>query len=398
MSMSGRAGHAWPAALSFALVATSLGCGACVDDRAPSPGAATSSRAVTETLNADLRAHCTAGLVPPGQGFATITEIPSLGGRLMFMQDINDDGVAVGSAQIAGGSYHAIRYTDVGGVQDLGALSGFGTQSYASAIASDGSIAGHADHGDGTGAQFGHRYTASGGRTEICSTGCSVWDLNGGGQMVGLLLGQNPATWQAFVWEQAGGLHPLGTLGGAHSSATGISEAGLVVGNAQLADSATGDVGHAFIYDSRAAHPVLEDLNARARTPGWVLRGANDVNGDFVIGYGTHDRQSRAFRLDLGTGEVHDLGTLAGSPSIGWAGDSSGDVVGWVAKDDHTNIAFVYGPSLGGLHALSDYVDPAQGWDLQQANGINNRGAIVGMGTHQGVTVGFKLTLPLCNR
>src|SRR5450432_2250572 len=161
MSMSGRAGHAWPAALSFALVATSLGCGACVDDRAPSPGAAASSRASVEALNADLRAHCTSGLVPPGQGFATITEIPSLGGRLMFMQDINDDGVAVGSAQIAGGSYHAIRYTDVGGVQDLGALSGFGTQSYASAIASDGSIAGHADHGDGTGAQFGHRYTAS---------------------------------------------------------------------------------------------------------------------------------------------------------------------------------------------------------------------------------------------
>jgi hypothetical protein len=36
-------------------------------------------------------------------------------------------------------------------------------------------------------------------------------------------------------------------------------------------------------------------------------------------------------------------------------------------------------------------------WDLQQADGINNRGAIVGMGTRQDVTVGFKLTLPLCS-
>jgi probable HAF family extracellular repeat protein len=375
----------------------SLGCGACVDDHGPAgPGTSAATAAPSAAVNAELRARCTSGLVPPAAGFATITEIPSLGGRLMFVQDINDDGVAVGSGQVAGGHYHAFRHTDVGGVQDLGALSGFGSQSYASAIASDGAIAGHADRGEGTGTLFGYGYTASGGRAEICPTGCSVWDLNGGGQVVGLLLGQNPATWQAFVWSRAGGLHPLGTLGGARSSATGISEAGLVVGNAQLAGSASGDVGHAFLYDPGAAHPALQDLNARARTPGWVLRGANDVSAGYVVGYGLHNQQSRAFRFDLVTGEVHDLGTIGDSPSIGWAGDDEGDVVGWVAKDDHTNIAFVHGAGLGGLHALGDYVDPAAGWDLQQANGINNHGAIVGMGIHQGITVGFKLTLPLC--
>jgi len=392
-----RSGLSWPSALSFALTVTSLGCGACVDDRSPTPGgAAPSAAAEARAANAELRARCTAGLIPPGDGFATITEIPSLGGKLTFAEDINDDGVAVGSGQIAGGSYHAFRHTDVGGVQDLGALSAFGSQSYASAIASDGAIAGHADRGDGTGTMFGYRYTASGGRSEICPTGCSVWDLNGRGQQVGLLLGGNPTTWQAFVWSPAAGLQPLGTLGGARSSATGISEAGVVVGNAQLADSAAGDVGHAFVYDPRAAQPALQDLNGRARTPGWVLRGANDVSDRFVIGYGTHDGQSRAFRLELGTGEVRDLGTIGGSPSVGWAGDDDGDVVGWVAKDDHTNIAFVYGAGIGGLHMLGDYVDPAQGWVLQQANGINNHGAIVGMGTHQGLTVGFKLTLPRC--
>jgi probable HAF family extracellular repeat protein len=399
----GWVGPSWRSVISLALVATStlvatsLGCSACVDDHPTSPGVAAAGPAA-DPANVELRAHCAAGLVPPAAGFAAITEIPSLGGRLMFVQDINDDGVAVGSGQIAGGKYHAFRYTDVGGIQDLGALAGFGAQSYASAISPDGAIAGHADHGDGTGALFGHRYTASGGRTEVCPTGCSVWDLNGNGQAVGLLLGQDPATWQAFVWSQAGGLHPLGTLGGARSSATGISEKGVVVGNAQLADSASSDVGHAFLYDSRASHPVLQDLNVRARTPGWVLRGANDVNEAFVVGYGTHNQQSRAFRFDLATGEVHDLGSLGGSPSVGWAGDASGDVVGWVAKDDHTNIAFVYGPGLGGLHALGDYVDPALGWELQQANGINSHGTIVGMGIHQGNTVGFKLTLPLCGR
>ncbi len=46
--------------------------------------------------------------------------------------------------------------------------------------------------------------------------------------------------------------------------------------------------------------------------------------------------------------------------------------------------------------ALNDLVDPAQGWDLQQANGINSHGEIVGMGTHHGVPVGFQLTLSAC--
>ncbi|HEY6475717.1 MAG TPA: hypothetical protein VI456_03995 [Polyangia bacterium] len=380
------------------LVATSLGCGACVDDHAHDPAAAQPSAIARAAANAELRARCTAGLVPPAGPYAAIVEIPPLGDGLVFVQDINDDGVAVGSAQVAGGGYHAFRFTDPGGVQDLGALTGFGTQSYAAAIAPDGAIAGHSDHGDGTGTLYGYRYTAGGGRVEICPAGCSIWDLNGAGQAVGLLTGRDTTTWQAFVWSQAAGVHPLGTLGGARSSASGISESGLVVGNAQLPGAAPDDVGHAFLYDSRAVRPVLEDLNARARTSGWVLRGANDVNDRFVVGYGLHDGQSRAFRMTLPTGTVDDLGTLGSGASVGWAVDGAGDVVGWVAKDTHTNQAIVYAAGLGGLRALDDFADPSQGWQLQQANGINSHGAIVGMATHHGVPVGFELTLSLCAR
>ena len=386
-------------ALSMTLVATSLGCGACTDEHAHDPAAAPQvSAAARAAANAELRAHCTAGLTPPAEAYATITEIPPLGNGLVFMQDINDDGVAVGSAQMAGGGYHAFRHTDSGGVQDLGALPGFGAQSFATAIAPDGAIGGHADHGDGTGTLFGYRYTPSGGHAELCPGGCSVWDLNGSGQVVGLLLGREATSWQAFLWSTATGLRPLGTLGGARSSASGISESGLVVGNAQVAGSAPDDVGHAFLYDSRAARPTLQDLNGRAMTPGWVLRGANDVNDGFVVGYGLHDGQSHGFRMSLATGQIDDLCTLGGAPSVGWAVDPTGDVVGWVARDAHTNVAVVYGGGLGGLHALNDYVDPSQGWELQQANGINSHGAIVGMATHQGIPVGFKLTLALCAR
>jgi uncharacterized membrane protein len=393
----------FPAALSMTLVATSLGCGACTDEHAHDPTASPPvgpqpSVPALIAAHAELRARCGDGLVPPAQAYATITEIPGLGDGLVFMQDINDDGVAVGSAQVKGGGYHAIRFTDPGGVQDLGALPGFGTQSYAAAIAPDGAIGGHSDRGDGTGTLFGYRYTATGGRVQICPGGCSVWDLNAAGQVVGLLLGRDTSTWQAFVWSPKAGLESLGTLGGARSSASAISESGLVAGNAQLAGSAADDVGHAFLYDARAPHPALQDLNARAHTPGWVLRAANDVNDKFVVGYGLHDGQSRAFRMTLESGQVDDLGTLGTGSSVGWAVDGAGDVVGWVARDVHTNVAIVYGAGLGGLHALDDFVDPAEGWQLEQANGINAHGAIVGMATHHGQPVGFELTLPLCAR
>jgi hypothetical protein len=102
--------------------------------------------------------------------------------------------------------------------------------------------------------------------------------------------------------------------------------------------------------------------------------------------------------MTLSSGEVDDLGTLGTASSVGWAVDGAGDVVGWVAKDAHTNVAVVYGSGLGGQRALNDFVDPAQGWELEQANGINEHGAIVGMATHHGVPVGFKLTLPTCPR
>jgi len=384
--------------LAAMAVATSVGCSACAGEHRDAPAAASPAPILSAAACRELRAHCTGGLVPPGDGYARIVEIPPLGDGTVFMHDVNDDGVAVGSAQVEGGRYHAFRWTERGGITDLGAQPGFGAQSFTTAIASDGAISGQSDHGDGTGTLYGYRWTATTGRVEICPAGCSVWDLNGVGQVVGLLPGRDTTTWQAFVWSAARGLTPLATLGGARSSASGISETGLVVGNAQLAGSAPDDVGHAFLYDTRAAHPVLQDLNGRARTAGWVLRGANDVNTRFVVGYGLHEGQSRAFRLTLATGAVEDLGTLRDGGSVAWAVDAAGDVVGWVAPNEHTNVAFVWAPGLGGMVALNDLVDPADGWELQQADGINSHGAIVGMGTHQGVAVGFQLTLPLCGR
>src|SRR5688572_24173782 len=169
----------------LAVVAAGCWLSSCDDDN----GASTSTPVPVVAI--ELRGGCTPGFVAR-PGTVPIAEIASLGGNQVFVEDINDHGVAVGGSSTPDGNVHAIRHTDAGGVQDLGALGGFGARSLATAIASDGAIGGQADHGDGTGVSFGHRFTAAAGRTEICPTSCSVWDLNGRGQVVGLLPGRDP--------------------------------------------------------------------------------------------------------------------------------------------------------------------------------------------------------------
>jgi uncharacterized membrane protein len=382
-----------PLTTTLALAVACMGCHACSNEH---PGGDNGSWVPTQVVARELRGCGTVG-VAPGDGHAQIVEIPSLGGRQVFIEDINDDGVAVGGETTADGNMHAIRFTDLGGVQDLGALAGFGAQSYASAIALDGSIGGHADRADGSSVFFGHRYTATGGRTEICKGGCSVWDLNGHGQVVGLIPGRDPTAWQAFFYSPATGLQTLGTLGGARSSASGISESGVVVGNAQLEGSGRGDLGHAFIYDSREVNPRLRDLNTVVDARGWILQSANDVNESFIAGYGLRGEAKRAFRADIAGGKVLDLGTIpGGGASTGWSVDQFGDVVGWAADATDHNVAVVYSARLGALRKLDDYVDPALGWQLVQANAINARGMVVGWGYHHGAPRGFKVALPVC--
>jgi probable HAF family extracellular repeat protein len=364
--------------------------GACFEDQpdatlAPEP-------TVTE-----VRGACTPGIAAPAGGLASVVEIPSLGGTRVFVEDINDDGVSVGGQTTADGNFHAFRHTDVGGVQDLGALSGFGTQSFASAIARNGAIGGHSDRADGTSVLFGYGYTAQGGRAALCPGGCTVWDLNSKGQHVGLLPGRDPTVWQGFLFSTSGGVSLLGTLGGPRSSASSINEAGLIVGNSQMPGAQPGERGHAFLYDSHASKPAMRDLNALTRTPGWVLQAATDVNDKYIAGYGLRGSSQHAFRMEIATGDVIDLGTLPESgDSQAWSVDAYGDVVGWATGKNGRNVAFVYAPGLGGMRRLDEFVDLALGWRFWQASGMNNRGSIVGWGSRMGTPRGFKITFPIC--
>ena len=126
----------------------------------------------------ELRGRCTPGFVRRPRPTRAITEIPSLGGKQVFVRghqrrrrrgrrrDHRRTGTTTRSATPTRAACRIwARWP--------------GSARRASRARSrpDGAIGGHADRGDGTGILFGYRYTASGGRTELCPGGCSVWDL-----------------------------------------------------------------------------------------------------------------------------------------------------------------------------------------------------------------------------
>jgi probable HAF family extracellular repeat protein len=174
----------------------------------------------------------------------TETMPPTLGGAHSGILDVNDSGVAVGSAMNPNGNYHAIRYTATNGTEDLGTLGG--SSSSAVAISKHGVIVGESS-------------TAS-----------------------------NET--HAVQWVD-GAIHDLGTLGGPQSGARDVNSAGTVVGWSATASLA----GRAFII----IDGVMTDLNFYLPPDsGWVLTWVSAINdAGQVVGLGFHNGVQHAFLL-----------------------------------------------------------------------------------------------------
>jgi probable HAF family extracellular repeat protein len=260
------------------------------------------------------------------------------------------------------------------------------------------------------------------------------YDVNAAGAVTGL------AAWpgnvpRPFVW-QGGTLSLLPDLvPGAPSVnarvAYGINDAGTVVGEWER---------RAFVYANGAIAALAPPLNLRGETAG--PSGAFEINEQgWAVGYATYPGSFSAvvWRPD---GSAFDIGTLP--LASGWRPDAvardineANEVVGasattlssgftvrhaflWQAGS-FTDLGTLRGPEWGsdaralndrgqvvgvsegraflwtageGIRSLNDFVDPAAGWVLVDATGINDRGWIVGNGVKDGVNRDF-LLLPL---
>lgn len=184
-----------------------------------------------------------------------VVELGTLGGDSAVALDVNDRREVVGWSATASGQTHAFRWTQAGGMIDLGTLPD-GDFSEATGINNSGQVVGMSTAGDGTTRAFS--WTAAGGMREIGTlpgyVHSAAMGINDAGQVAGFSSTDPPRrpfpfvnaeTFflvfgpRAFVWTEAGGMQDLGALqagvcNNRESLATAINNLGQVTGESRI--------------------------------------------------------------------------------------------------------------------------------------------------------------------
>ena len=190
------------------------------------------------------------------------------GGTSSYGYAVNNAGTVVGRTTLGGTTnYHAFRDNVGGTMQDLGTLGG---NSEALAVNSAGTIVGDSYELSGaTGVQSAYRLT----------------------------VGENGITTADKLFPGTGA--HIGTIG---SLATGINDAGLIVGYFNVDATLTTYVYHAFVYGNQGYgvnnYQAYDLNNYLLNGTGWTLQYAEGVNNaGQIAGYGTINGATHAFLL-----------------------------------------------------------------------------------------------------
>ncbi|MFM9997172.1 MAG: hypothetical protein ACKVU4_15395 [Phycisphaerales bacterium] len=228
-------------------------------------------------------------------GFQLMPGLPT--SLSMISIDISADGSTVvglaSSGWIGGQSYyHATRWTQSGGTQDLGTLIGPAAFSYANAVNADGSVIVGKSHG-GSGA---FRWTAAGGMQEVGglpgSTFTSAEAVSADGSVVAGWSGGALVT-RPFRWTSAGRTQDLGGLPGFEFMVTSAmsGDGSAIVGSAMLTSAPYTSL--AFLWTVPTG---VVDLNDYLPTlgidlTGWELTSATGADADArtIAGVGKHE-------------------------------------------------------------------------------------------------------------
>lgn len=305
---------------------------------------------------------------------------------------VNEKGQVTGEIRHGTGFSHAFLYSE-GRMTDLGTLPGF-TDGVGNAISDAGVVAGVATRPDPADksarpALIVHAFTAQANTVRDLRPGGGALYLSSGinaaGQVVGAVLTLRDQS-RAFIY-RAGRVALLDESaagsGWTLQEADGINGAGDIVGSGTLRG-----LRHAFLFHGG----VVTDLNCFLPSgSAWALEEATGINdrGDIVC-LGRRGASSHGFLLAGGV--LTDLGDLAGYPNIVGAHlNGRGQVVGEAESASGTSqCAFFY--ERGRMTDLNRTVPAEAHWSLEEANGINDNGVIVGTGEHEGKGRAFLLT------
>ncbi|MEG3844050.1 DUF3466 family protein [Microcoleus sp. herbarium14] len=209
-------------------------------------------------------------------------------------------------------------------------------------------------------------------------------DINDAGQIVGWFK-TTQEKFNPFLW-QNGEMIDLGTLG-FNGGAQGINNQGQVVGYSGLVFGVT----HAFLWENGK----MTDLGT---LPGYNGSTAYDINDSGqAVGASANSitQQERATLWSNGT--KTDLGTLGGNKSAAVDINNKGQVVGFGNTTGNGGLAHGFIWEDGKMADVNSLIAADSGWFVQQINGINDLGQLVGQGINSatGKQHGFLLN-PIC--
>lgn len=307
----------------------------------------------------------------------SVTPLGTLGGSFGDVKALNNSGSAVGYALTAQsvGSAYVSRGGTMTGLQPAWAV-----RSAATGINNAGVVAGTAAADGFTRALtfIGNKSSDLGTLGGASSAASGINDL---GQVAGTAERADGAE-HAFRFTPEAGMTDLGTLGGASSMGMAINNSGAVVGRADV----SGGNYHAFL----AAGDAMVDLG----TLGGNFSEAHGINDDgTVTGFSYLNGNANAHAFLVENGVMIDLDTLGGLNSYGYGLNNLGHAVGAseIAGGNALH-AFLY--SGGVMTDLNELVELEEGWILNYAADINDRGQIAALGCSGfGQCQGFLLTL-----
>lgn len=350
----------WSWGLLYLLVGSLAACGGSGRDAAPAAAAPATAAVLAKSVASAVTTYSVVNLDP-----ANSSENPVI--------NANNQVAFTGLH----GRHYSAGFFNGDAVRAIGPFSG--SDSYALALNDAGQVA--VDAPDAGGIMSGYRWTEAGGLVRLAALSTTVetraTGVNGGGQITGFASRIFPDEYsRAAVWNAAGVVRDLGTLGGLWSSGMAINAAGTVAGSSQLADGTR----HAFAWTAAGGMADLGTMGGSA-SDARLINDAGQVAG--LWSPTATDWPYHGFAWDPVLG-MADIGTLGGMTSFGRAMNASGQVVGFADLPCDICAHAISWTRAGGLVDLGTL-----GGNYSDAFGVNRLGQVVGWSKQDAAHLGI---------